>query len=189
MQVYFLRNYPDKYQIFVSLQDNALNITRRFDGTPIGSSWSPLKVGVCEDENTGPRQSSDFPAFKRHIPVFSQRAVDALEDLLKENGEILPLKCDDPKCNNDVYYAYNVTCVADVLDHDKSEIVRFKSSGRIMDIEQYFFEADRLSNLVIFKIPELPTMNVFVTEPFIQRVQEAGLTGFEFEVAWSSLED
>jgi hypothetical protein len=184
MRIYFLRTNPDKYQFFVPSQDNTLHIIRQFDGTPIGSSWLPLEVEQCEDDNIEPLQPCDFPSFKRHIPVFSKHAVDTLKDILTENGEILPLKCDEG-----VYYAYNVTCVADVLDHEKSEIKRFESSGRIMRIVRHKFLIEQLSGLVIFKIPEVPDMDVFVTEAFIQRVQEAGLTGFEFEVAWSSSED
>ncbi len=86
--------------------------------------------------------------------------------------------CEEP------YFAFNVTTTVQALDLDRSELKRFESSGRIMRVIRYCFYPERLKGLTVFKLPELPLQNVFVTDPFVQRVQEGKLVGFNFKLVW-----
>jgi hypothetical protein len=132
--------------------------------------WKPVKViGRV-------RKFNDYPCIGS-IPAFSQRAVDALRDLLEPNGELLPLI--SPLGS---YYAYNVTTVADVLDLEHSEI-HWGRKPIAFDIKRYVFRAEQLQMLSIFRIPEEPS-GTYVTEVFASRVREHSLEGFNLIPAW-----
>ncbi|MGH9940174.1 MAG: imm11 family protein [Blastocatellia bacterium] len=45
---------------------------------------------------------------------------------------------------------------------------------------KYVLYGDKLADQIIFKIPEVALLSVFVTDRFKNRVEEAGLTGFCF---------
>jgi hypothetical protein len=96
-----------------------------------------------------------------------------------ENGELLPLALTDES-----YFVYNATRQVDALDEDRSELVRF-GSGRIMDIKRYEFRPEHLQRATIFRLPQVQGA-VFVTDRFVERVAEAGLTGFDFAAVWST---
>jgi hypothetical protein len=182
MNVYSLVADANKYQnlVFVNTDDD-WKVIYQFNGTSIGSAWRPRSVEVLYDEDHAEdRPRSDFPSLFGHLPVFSRRAVEVLESLLKENGELLPLDCKDGD-----YFVFNVTRVVDALDEAHSELVRF-SDGKIMDIKRFIFQADRLTDIDIFKLPQMPLGKIFVTDKFVRVVQEAGLTGFAFELVWTA---
>jgi hypothetical protein len=96
------------------------------------------------------------------------------------SGEFLEMKY-----GNESVYAFNVTNVIDVLDENKSEVKRFKSSGRIMSIERYEFIPHLLEDQVIFKIPQ-QKVRIYVTDKFVKRVNEHGLVGLEFVERWNN---
>jgi hypothetical protein len=118
--------------------------------------------------------ASDFPYLSLHIPVFSRRAVLALDNILYKHGEVLPLFR-----REDEYYAFNVTRVLNLLNEDKSNLVLF-SDGTILDIKSYSFNFFDLTGYPIFKLPQSLLKDVFVTEEFKRRVEESKLTGFTF---------
>lgn len=180
MKIYKLYADCNRYQslVFTSADDWNI-ILDHFDGKPLISSWTAPAVQVFrEDKFTRNLPPSDFPNLVPDVPVFSLRAVNVLQGLLHENGEILPLSCSEGE-----YYAFNVTTSINALDESKSEVKRFESSGRIMRIIKYEFFADRLSGATIFKIPQTRA-NVFVTDKFRTIVMDNGLIGFEFVNVW-----
>jgi hypothetical protein len=138
---------------------------------------APVSVKWVSDEN-GDKPTSDFPTFGA-IPVFSQRAVDALGELLVQHGELLPLQIEGEQL-----YAYSVTRELAALDEEKSDLLRFPS-GWIMDVEEYVFFPERIDKYPIFKLPNLRA-EVFVTDSFVSHVRQSRLTGFAFERVWSS---
>jgi hypothetical protein len=112
------------------------------------------------------------------VQMFSARAVDVLREMLEPNGEFLPLICDDGE-----FYLYNLLTQFDALDAEHAEVEYFRSSGRLSDIFRYALHADRLRGATVFRLSG--TSIDFVTQPFVDRVCEAGLTGFEFVFVWS----
>ena len=129
------------------------------------------------DEDDSSAELGDY-ALLGTVPVFSATAVDALLDLLEKNGELLPVRYSRKE-----YMAYNVTRVIDALDERQSTILRF-TTGRIMSITKYAFDPELLINAPIFKIPQLPLAYVFVSDVFVNRVRDKGLTGFSFRPTW-----
>lgn len=179
MNAYILRADTNSYNGIVPINPADWDVFNRFDGSTLVKSWLPLNVSYNVDESRR-LSESDFPSLLTHVPVFSQRAVDVLGTLLTENGELLPLNCHGKN-----YFAYNVTNLVDALDFRQSEIVRF-STGRIMDIKKYVFRSESLSEVTVFKLPQTPRMDVFVTDPFVERVRSSALSGFLPEETWNS---
>jgi len=178
MKVYTLRADYNRYRgLYYTNEDDIIEFNRRFDGTPLKKVWAGK-----EDFAFVPRRlpKGDTPGFSTHIPVFNHKAVRALADLLEGNGELLPLTC-----GVEQYFVFNVTNVIDALDEANCELERF-SSGRIMDVVRYCFHEERLAGTTVFKIPQAVLMDVFVTDPFVERVKTARLKGFKFRLIWSS---
>jgi len=180
MHVYSLDADSEKYQSLVlEREGDWAGLLDQFDGRPIGSNWQPVSVTIFREEGRGDLPQSDFPNLGGIIPVFSERAVKALGSLLSENGELLPVRCEEGK-----YFAFNVTRVIDALDLKQSELEFFPNSNRIMFADRYVFKPERLHGATVFKIPQLPGGYTFNTDEFVARVKEARLVGFCFRELW-----
>ncbi|MBO8142920.1 MAG: hypothetical protein H0Z37_12245 [Firmicutes bacterium] len=180
MKIYWLRADKEDYQTFYTPDEAEYEILREFDGRPRSASWVPIRVAVWRHEQVPEGlKPSDFPSLRSSCPVFSTRAAEGLWDLLEPNGEILPLLCDEGE-----YFVYNVTTLSDALDEERSEISRFPDDGQVMAVYEYVFRSDKVGQAAIFKLTQIPTLWVFVTEEFVQRVQELGLVGFDFTLVW-----
>lgn len=181
MKVYHLGHMANQYQWLrpSSAADMEL-LNQLAQGTPIGAQWSPAEVVLLrESERFEELLPSDFPCLLGP-PVFSSRAVTILRDLLESGGEFLPLRSKDGEL-----YAYNITNVIDALDLTASD-VKFMSDGiRVVSIQRYGFQRDKLVGAAIFRIPQVLRSRVFVTDEFVQRVESHSLTGFRFEPLWS----
>ena len=175
MNVYHLKPETEGYQsLALASEEERPKIEDRFDTTPIGADWSPPAVKIIYEED----QTTDFATLAA-IPAFGIRAVAALGDLLREHGELLEVEGAE-------FRLHNVTSAPDALDEERSEVKRFRSSGRILRILRYELRAELLSDVPIFKLPQQPRSRVYVTDAFVERVTEAGLVGFDFsEVVWS----
>jgi hypothetical protein len=136
--------------------------------------WKPPKVSGRVTE------FNDYPCLDMLLPVFSERAVNVLGDLLTTNGELLPL---DSKTETK-YFFYNILTISDALDQSKSKC-RFwcDPPTTAIDIEHFEFEKDKISELTIFRIKELP-VSVFVTSRFVNIVDSNELNGFSFKKVW-----
>ena len=66
----------------------------------------------------------------------------------------------------------------------RSDIEYFPSSGRVSRVKRHAFHPEIVRDQWIFKIPQTPA-RAFVTDRFVQLVQQAGLTGFDFEEVWN----
>jgi len=69
--------------------------------------------------------------------------------------------------------------MVDCVDYENSEIQGYES-GAIMRFKKYVIHKELLQGIHIFKIPDLRNSEVFVSEEFVNRVQENQLEGFEF---------
>jgi len=177
MQIYQLRSNAEECRWLTLVSESDFRVLSDLNEGPIGAAWEPLPAEWIEDDLNAGKPKCDFPTLGT-TPTFSQRAVDKLLDLLVENGELLPLGLTDER-----YFVYNATRQVNALDEDRSELVRF-SSGRIMDIKRYAFRPEQLQSATIFRLPQVRGA-VFVTDRFVERVAEAGLTGFDFAEVWS----
>lgn len=182
MEVHILDADANRFQnLVLAREEDRRRLIGAFDGTPVAGSWAPPRVEVLVDKEGADRPPGDFPSLGGYAPVFSRRAADVLRDVLEDAGELLPLDSPDG-----TYVVLNVTRVLDALDEDRSEVRRFKSTGRIMNIDRYQLIPDRIGDAGIFKLGQIPRMYTFVTDRFVRRVLDAGLEGFDFSrKVWS----
>jgi hypothetical protein len=178
MKVFALRPDVNNYRgIYYTDDDDVVAFNRRFDGRSLRNNWNAEQGFAFIPEHL---PKGDVPGLSSHIPVFSPKAVDALTDFLKTNGELLPIICDEER-----YFVYNVTRMIDALDEENCELKLF-DDGDIMDILRFSFFPDRIGRTAVFKVPQCILTDVFVTEPFVERVQAVKLKGFKFRLVWSS---
>lgn len=177
MKVYVLGADSDRYESLIMPGGGLYEFAGRFNGSPMKNSVSDAKIK--KDPRRLPK--GDFPSLIPNVPVFSRRAVEALRDLLEGHGEILPVMI-----SGDEYFLLNVTRVVDALDESNSEVIRFEGSSKVLNIRSHSFYEEKLFGIMIFKIPQVITMDVFVTDAFVERVRSAGLKGFWFPLVWSS---
>ncbi|HEX2207713.1 MAG TPA: DUF1629 domain-containing protein [Longimicrobium sp.] len=175
MRIFELRPDVEGYRWLTLVRESDFNVLSDLDGSPVSTDWVALTAEWIDDDLNAGKPKSDFPTLGA-TPVFSQRAVDELFDVLVENGELLPLSVDDG-----TYYVYNTTRIIDALDEERSSVVRF-STGEVMRIAKYVFRDDA-AFLPIFRLPQ-SRVKVFVTGPFVDRVKASALTGFDFRLVW-----
>lgn len=188
MKVYRLNSDYNHFQSLAPVKGADVSIIiNLFDGKPIKRLWNPIEVQIFEgeegeeEEEIG-KSEGDFPLFGGQ-PVFTKNAVETIEDLLTPNGEILPLIFEQ---KTDKYFIFNVTKISDALDVNQSKVRRY-TTGNIMCIDKFEFNPHKLDGAVIFKIPQLVKAYVFVTDLFLERVEQADLTGFDFVQVWNSV--
>jgi hypothetical protein len=178
MKVHKLDADVNKYRgLYYINDDDVVEFKRRFNGTQMKHAWTAEEQFAFVPARL---PKGDTPGLSTHIPVFSAKAAEILRDFLEPNGELLPITCDGQR-----FFAFNVTRVVDALDETSSEVVRF-SSGRIMEVDRFSFHENRLIGITVFKIPQLVLKDVFVTDPFVERVMATRLKGFKFRLVWSS---
>lgn len=124
---------------------------------------------------------SDYPPYKAHIPILSEKAVLSLNELLESNGELLNINITD---EDDNYYIFNVTNVKDALDKGLSNIKYFRDSNRIMRVKEYVFRKEVINDSDIFMLNEPKFEEPIVSQKFVNKVEESGLKGFKFELIW-----
>ncbi|WP_145391546.1 imm11 family protein [Stieleria neptunia] len=156
------------------------------DFDPVDSdklSWKPRSLAKDWKPRTvvgRVRPFNDFPCIALSIPAFSGRAVEAIRDLLEENGELLPVDFEG-QC----YFAYNVTTkLTDALDRKKSKIDWMPGKdATALEVERYAFSPEKLRGQSIFRLAEDPAV-ILVTDVFAQRVTDHGLNGFDLQPVW-----
>ncbi|MDB5056271.1 MAG: hypothetical protein JWM44_4321, partial [Bacilli bacterium] len=140
--------------------------------------WVPIEV-----ENYSKGKKSDTPYLTSGIPIFNDKALEVLQELIKGNVEILPLIYQEHKL-----FALNVINVLDCIDYEKAKIKTF-DDGTFWKFIKYAFKINAIQNENIFKIPEMLKIRVYVTDTFRDKVIESGLKGFKFIEVWDSEED
>jgi len=81
----------------------------------------------------------------------------------------------------------NVTRLSDALDEDASSLLRVTEddgSQAIVRIRNHAFVPERRHGSSMFKVAQLPRSYNYVTDEFVGRVREHGLTGFRVREVW-----
>jgi hypothetical protein len=179
MKIYTLKANVNNYPVLAPVEADVERY-RRFDGHPLAPPPDALHVEVVREGQT--LSPGDFPGLTSHIPVFSHRSSTALGEVLTNAGQMIPLRCES--CA-DEYVAVNVTRLVDGLDERRSEVKRYRSSGRIMRILRYVFLPEKVAGVELFKVPQTVLQEVYVSEAFVERVAGRGWRGFVFKLIWS----
>lgn len=140
--------------------------------------WRPLPVIT-----RSVKPFVDYPGLCLIIPVFSRRAVNALGEMLTENGRLLALETEVGE-----YYAYVGHTKIDALNLQKSRLRRSSPNDVALGVGYFAFTAEKLADASIFRIPE-QSNRYFVTDLFKEKVEQAKLNGFHFVPVWPLPED
>lgn len=140
----------------------------------LAEDWKPPKALGFDDN---PTREGDFPSLSNfnEVPVFSQRAWDALQPLIGAFCEALPIHHYSGK----PFVLVHVMTTIDCLDVEQSSVER-SSDGRICDVDEYAFHEEMLANVHIFKLPPESGGELIVDDVFRQAVQAARLKGLDF---------
>jgi hypothetical protein len=153
---------------------------RRLGGTSCLTTWKPIRVQVLRVNELGDvRRPADLPWLGAHLLVLSPRAVDVLGERLRPYGELLPLSCPDNE-----YVVFNPLRIVSALDEEASGLIRFPSSGRVMNIARHVFRPSALDGAQIFKIPQLRS-SMYLTSEAANAIGAFGLQGTELRHEWS----
>ena len=179
--------HPDyEYMTFILEDDSEESeVWDLFDGRALGSDYPPIAI-IPDWDDRGLTAPDHSHLYHTGRCVFSERAVRVLDDLLATHGELL-----DAPCDVGTYYHFNVTRVVDALDLEHSiydAMPRPKGEEGPIVVEElyrYWFNETALGGGDIFKLPQFVTTKIYVSDRFVDRVEQAGLTGFRFERLWS----
>lgn len=156
-----------------------------WDGSRISRRWKPpVTYPIRTSRSDRRRTVGDLTFLGATIPVLSARAVDLMSDLLMGRAELLPIIT-----NGEAYFAINVTNIVSALDHERSDMERFKSTGDVKWVKHYSFLREMIVDQPIFKIPEMRWSLTYVTDAFIDCVRLHNLTGFAFNDVWRSADE
>ena len=152
----------------------------RFDEPiPLADSWKEVEVYTLTKG-----EDSDLPQFwgEGFIPVFSEKALNVVHDLVKDQIEALPLAHPEKR-----FYAIHVLNVIDAIDYKRAVVEQLRSGLRI-GFKKYAFIEEKVKNAHIFKVyldnkVDLP---VLVSDQFRNTVLSNGLSGFDFIEVWDS---
>lgn len=169
------------YEFINCCLDADYEVFEALDGSPQGSRWNAVKVTLIRNDEGKNLAPCDFPSWPgAPALVMGKRAVDALCDILDSNGEVLPLASDD----STELFVLNAQTI-DALDEEHSDIWRIPGSGRIGRIMKVAFQENALCDVDVFRLPHRGSA-VYVSQRFVDRVNESGLVGLDSDLAWSS---
>ena len=170
-----------QYQSLTRVQTDWQDTLFWFKGEAHAATWTPLRVTYHEPDQALPR--SDSPYLDPRFQILTQHAVDALEELVRPFGELLPLQVDV----GPPLFLYNVTMVLPVFDEANSVVTHGRRTGIITSFKQYAFHRDRIGDVAVFKIAENNQTAIFVTDVVVRAVKQAQLTGVEGMMAHLTL--
>jgi hypothetical protein len=163
---------PDSDHFDSLILPKSLSYSKIFEGFdsehPI-KRWNAVR---CPVYRVG--QRGDFPSLSGFVPAFSGRALKALQPLLGEQIEALPLECDE-----DSFFAIHVLQVVNCLDEARSELER-DPDGEVFHIGRYVFDEKCLHGKHLFRLRQAPMYKVFASTSFKKQVEAAGLCGLDF---------
>ncbi|WP_139997173.1 Imm43 family immunity protein [Paenibacillus paridis] len=164
----------DSNMTLLSIKDNIT--TNDFKGIPF-ENWNEITLKAGKKG-----KSQDYAYFGGGAPVFNNRSLTALKDILNGNVQLLDLRVE----KYDMEFKFvNVTNVIDAIDYSKS-IARRSLYGKLTSFEKISFIPKSVANQNIFKIAEKPVSSVFVSDKFKNTVESAKLKGFDFIEVWDS---
>ena len=167
---------------WVNVVDDAdYEIFYSFDGTSRVTNWKEVRVKRVRADERQECRESDFPWLGTHALVLRERAVHKLRQVIEPHAEILPLKDADGAS----LYVLNVLNVVDALDEEKSAVIRFPSTRRIMRVTRPCFREPLIRGLDLFRLP-FRASPTYVSQRFVDAVADAKLLGIEFRLTESA---
>jgi hypothetical protein len=160
--------------------DERWEVFSQLDGTPVASSWKPLRVKRVRVSRREAFRPSDSPYHTYCALVFRRSAIDALQDILDAHGELLPLEDE----GGVELYAYNPRAL-DAFDQVQS-IGSLDKYGKISNAVRHVFIPSVVEGVDIFKHACDRAGAIYVSRRFFERWRQAKLKGLDFRLVWDS---
>jgi hypothetical protein len=154
---------------------------RRVEGS-WANVWVPMRVmlDVGEPKPRPRSEHADVLHYSYGGLVVTDRGRDALEAIVRDDGEFLPLDCDIER-----FWFLHTTRVIDAIDLGKSTT---RPVGHMTDLTSFAFKEDLLRGVSRFALPLVGwvTPSHFVTDQFVDVVESNKLLGTDFRLRWDS---
>ena len=139
----------------------------------------PFNLTSLQDESNCATPAGDFPFLAPPLLCFSEGAWSAVGQQIGSCGEAFPIASSN--CRSGGFVGFLLRTELDCLDEQRSDLVRFRSSGRIMKARRCVLNSRRvLSAPQMFRVVGLFS-DVFVDDRFVEVWSDAGLAGALFE--------
>ena len=186
MEIFKIQINANKFQSFLPNDAHIWKTsTFKMDCVSKLSSWRPPEVYI---HNPKLEKGNFFHLCSGGFVVDSY-AAGRLRTVLELAGELLPLTHEGHQ-----YYLLNILECVNCLDANTTEWVMGKTSGAKIRVMKYQFNADKISESTLFKIPETASAEMFCIsglkdpeDEFKWQVENSGLKGLVFEKVWSQI--
>jgi len=165
----FIQNYPKG-------ERSIIGRSMMQDWKPFEENYHPISLELRSNDSGKKNYQFDFSGALNPFFIISEAALDKLDDVLTSRGQVLPVITESKRKKFFGYYPTN--SLSGCFNRDKS-VYRVAERGLI--IEKSVLIAKNITDEYLFSIEE-DISRVFVTDKFKQRVEEAGLLGFDFSV-------
>lgn len=165
----FIQDYPDG-------EESIMGCSVDEPWVPFGKEYSSITLEVRKNDFGKKNYQFDISSALSPFFIISEQTLDALRDILESRGQVLPVITESKRKKFVGYYPTNP--LSGCFNRDKS-VYRVAERGLI--IEKPVLVAENVTDEYLFSIEE-DISRVFVTDKFKQRVEEAGLLGFDFSV-------
>lgn len=150
-------------------------------GCRLSPVWPELRHELFRDNRVwnGSTTSVDFPTTEAFV-CFGKRAIDVLEPLLTENGELLPIKT-----NVGEFWLLNILSRrSNLIDCERSKARPIEGKAPAVFIPgRTVFKPSSDDLPAIFRPDESPASAVLVNDEFVAKVSAAKLMGMAFHAA------
>lgn len=167
-------NFCSFIEVYPKEQESIIGRAMDQDWREFGGNYTPITLKQSRSDTGKKNFQFDFSSMLSPFFVFSEIALNALEDILLPRGQVLPVITESKRKKFFGYYPTNP--LSDCLDKEKSEY-RIAEKGIIVD--RPVLIANNITDEYLFSIEESIRW-VFVTDKFKQRVEEVGLLAFDF---------
>ncbi len=138
--------------------------------------YEAVSYELCAGGNGKKNYQFDIATANIGLIIFSEKAINALKNILEQNGQIVPIITESKRKNFFGFYANKNIYDDSIINFDKSEW-RQAEKGKIFQkivLNNKYPKDDYVFTLASY------AMDCFVTEKFKELVEKHDLKGFEF---------
>lgn len=185
MKIYRLSVDVNTYQTILTDDESVWDTDLlNFDCQKKANIWQAPELFIFNPK----KKSGDFSYITPGSLIINQNTVELLAFAFEMAGELLEINVE-----NDELYMLNVLECVNALDTKKTTWNYCEDTGAKLNINQYSFHPNRISESSIFKIPETSNSEILcysgVKDPddeFYSLYKKHNLTGLVFTELWSS---
>lgn len=179
-KIYLLRSDTKSYSSFIQNysegEESVMTRVRDQFWKPFSQGYEKVTLSLNKSDSGKRNYLFDFSGPLRPFFVVSEFALADLADVLEPRGQLLPVITESKRKQFFGYYPTNP--LSGCFDKDKSV---YREYPKGLMIEKPVLIADNITDEYLFSIEE-DISRVFVTDKFKNRVEEAGLLGFDFSI-------